>query len=269
MLFHDDHICDNRNLSSRQICDLRDGKNCAIRNNPGMTSEHDRIREWLRRKLEERGHGAKGKLASHLKIQASAVSRMLAKPGKQDRGIEATTLREMERYFGERIPLNGSDDGGDESASDGLLPIVRFAAVAGEVAAGVWQEEEIWDVEKYDPIPVVPGRYANLEQRAYLVRGPSVDQMRIFDGDFAIAVKYWMVREAPVDGDLVIVTRRKGDLAERTIKEIQVFPDRVELWPRSSDPRFQAPIVILKDSDAPDDVSVEITDLVIGSFRRF
>lgn len=149
-----------------------------------------------------------------------------------------------------------------------VLEITRRVVVVGEVAAGVWQEEETWDERKYDDIPAMPGRYEHLEQVAYLVRGPSMDLERIFDGDFVICVTYWQTRDAPQEGDIVLVTRKNGSLTERTVKVVHVTPKCVELQPRSSDPRFQKPIVIPHDNSAPDDMSVEITGLVIGVHRR-
>jgi SOS-response transcriptional repressor LexA len=150
-----------------------------------------------------------------------------------------------------------------------ILEVTRRVMVVGEVAAGVWQEEDTWDERKFDDIPTVPGRYEHLEQLAYLVRGPSMDLVRIFDGDFVIVVRYFEARVAYVEGDIVLVTRRNGSLTERTVKILHLIEDGFELTPRSSDPRFQKPIVIRSGDEDASDSSTEITGLVIASHRRF
>lgn len=153
-----------------------------------------------------------------------------------------------------------------------VLQITRRVVVVGEVAAGVWQEEHTWDERKFEDIPTVPGPYESLEQAAYYVRGPSMDLERIFDGDYVIAVPYFMARTAYQEGDIVVVTRRQNGLTERTVKSIHLIEDGIELVPRSSDPRFQKPVLFktgpVADADASDE-SIEITGLVIASHRRF
>lgn len=149
-----------------------------------------------------------------------------------------------------------------------ILEITRKVAVVGEVAAGVWQEVDTWDGQKYDDVPTIPGRYEHLQQVAYLVRGPSMDLERIFDGDFVIVVAYFEARRTYEEGDIVLVTRRNGSLIERTVKSLHLLPDGLQLTPKSSDPRFQKPIVIQPDSTGVVNSEVEITGLVIATHRR-
>lgn len=228
------------------------------------------IQDWLRSKLKARGHGVKAKLAAHIGVDESAISRMLSRTGKPRR-ITAEELIAIEDFFGERMPVAPQDGKGfavsRQTGNLEFLPVTRHVQVHGEVAAGVWQEEETWDEERYDSVPIVPGRFERLDQRAFYVRGPSMDQKDIFDGDFVITVKYFELREHPVDGDIVVITRTRAGLCERTVKQVAVFPDRIELWPRSSDARYQTPIVVMRDRDPDDDTTVEITDMVIGKYR--
>lgn len=156
----------------------------------------------------------------------------------------------------------------DELMSEAVpLGKTLLAPVIGEAAAGVWLEPDSWDEAKYPPVPYVPSRYSDMEQRAYRVVGPSMNLVNIHDGNFVITVAYWEVRQEPQDGDIVVVERRRdGGLVERTIKEVVIRPDRIELTPRSSDERFQDPIVIPRKNDISDPLEVEIIALVIGSY---
>lgn len=173
--------------------------------------------------------------------------------------------------FGEQKAHSERADspGSGEAAHAELVPerLVRLP-VRGEAAAGKWLEFDESDTERYPPILAIAGRYTVEEQFAYKVSGPSMDKARIFDGDFVICVPYWHVRAAPTPGDLVVVERRRGPVFERTVKELQMAGDMFELWPRSSDPRFQTPIKVPKNHDLleEDGTTVEIVGLVIASY---
>ncbi|WEK50342.1 MAG: S24 family peptidase [Candidatus Kaistia colombiensis] len=105
MLFHDDNICDNRNLPSSKICDLRDGGFCGHRNNAVMDSR-EILRTWLDGQIEKKGHGARKKLAECLGVGSSAITRMTSTdPGKESREITAAELLKMAEFFGEFPPL--------------------------------------------------------------------------------------------------------------------------------------------------------------------
>lgn len=147
---------------------------------------------------------------------------------------------------------------------------LRMARVAGFVQAGLWYDGSVPPQINHEPIPYVPTRYANIEQLAYRVAGPSMNLKGINDGDFVLAVQYWQVRTAPQDGDIVIVERRRDNgEVERTVKEVVVRPQTIELTPRSTDPAYQDPIVIERNHAAEDYAQVEIIALVIGAYRSF
>ncbi len=149
---------------------------------------------------------------------------------------------------------------------DGLGPAqsVRYVHIRGNIAAGVWIEHDD-AAQMTDELPVVGGRWRSLEQCAYRVHGPSMDLKRIYDGDYVIAVPYFDARREPTHDDIVVVERKRGGLVERTCKQLVVSIDGVHLWPRSSDPRFQAPVAVDKFGEGTEDdgTSVEITGYVI------
>lgn len=177
--------------------------------------------------------------------------------------------------FGERNseanPISGDEAG--LILSHNTHKVQPFEAVVqvpvrGEVSAGKWLEFDDFDAGQYDPIYMVAGRYPVSDQFAFKVSGTSMDKARIFDGDFVICVPYWTARSALTAGDLVVVERRRGPVFERTVKELVIQPKQYELWPRSTDPRFQQPIVIPKvDPMAEaDGTVVEVVGLVIASY---
>jgi len=143
--------------------------------------------------------------------------------------------------------------------------------VKGFVQAGAWMEYEYFDESPYEDLIPTVGKWAHLEQFAYKVAGPSMSGLRIFDGDFVLAVPYWMARKAPHDGDVVIVERRRGQTLERTVKQLMIVDGGFELWPRTDDERFQEPICVTKlhDRDDTNGTTVEITGLVIGRWAPF
>lgn len=155
-----------------------------------------------------------------------------------------------------------------QTQSEQEFQAVVQVPVRGETAAGKWLEFDDTDTEKYPPILAIAGRYPVSEQFAYKVSGPSMDKARIFDGDFVICVPYWHARVAPTPGDLVVVERRRGPVFERTVKELQLTNGGFELWPRSSDPRFQTPIKVPKNHDLEeaDGTTIEIVGLVVASY---
>jgi SOS-response transcriptional repressor LexA len=212
-------------------------------------------RSKLRKVIEDRGLDMKSvSLGSGL--NAAGVQQILG--GKDPRA--STLLRILEH-------LQLSFD----ELMTGAVPSIKpkSVAVVGETAAGQWLEPDSWDEAKYPPVPFVPTRYAELEQRAYRVVGPSMNLHGIHDGTFVITVRYWEVRTQPQDGDVVVVERRRdGGLVERTLKEVVIRPEHIELTSRSSDDRFKEPIVIPRHlSESPiDPVEVEIVALVIGCY---
>lgn len=151
------------------------------------------------------------------------------------------------------------------------LPIQpRMVAVVGQVAAGLWLEGDDLSMASHKPVPYVPTRYKNAEQRAYKVSGTSMNLAGIVDGSYVITIPYWQVRERIQDGDLVVVERREGSLLERTVKLVTIGPTSYTLESRSSDPKWEKSIITIpRGGDVADDRVVEIVGLVVGSYTPF
>lgn len=140
----------------------------------------------------------------------------------------------------------------------------RYVHLRGTIAAGVWLEHDEAP-QLTEAVPIVSGRWSSLEQFGYRVRGNSVDKLRIFDGDYVICVPYFDARRWPAQDDVVVVERRRGVTIERTVKQLVLTADGCELWPRSTDPRYQEPIPVSRtgEGEEPDGTTVEIIGLVI------
>lgn len=115
-------------------------------------------------------------------------------------------------------------------------------------------------------------RYPTAQQWLSAVSGDSVDQLGIFDGDLVHCVDAVDIRYHPRTGDLVEVerTRFQGSERELTLKQIELTPSGVLLWPRSSNPRWQQPLDLTEGLEREDeDVVVRVRGLVVAVVRRF
>ncbi len=134
-----------------------------------------------------------------------------------------------------------------------------------EAAAGRWLESEDTgsDIPRRNP-----ARYPFAEDCfAYKVVGRSIDQV-FQHGEYAICVNYNAVRSALRSGDLVVIERRRAGLLERTIKRLNIVPGACQLWPQSSDPKFQDPLIVRDDMTADDGSQVKVLALVIGKYTE-
>jgi SOS-response transcriptional repressor LexA len=145
---------------------------------------------------------------------------------------------------------------------------VIAAPVRGIAEASTWREYEDFDYDTIDPVPTLPGKWAHLEQFAYKVSGPSMDKAGILDGTFVVCVPYFQARAGTSDGDVVVVERRRGPAVERTVKRLKIVGGQFELWPESTHPRWQSPIVVTPNGamHEGDGTTVEIVGLVIGRY---
>lgn len=147
-----------------------------------------------------------------------------------------------------------------------LIPIkVSGRAKAGEFIAiedlGDFDEPEtIYDIR--DP------RFPDARHLAFEVDGDSMNALKprpIMDGDKVSALAYEDISERlPLrDGMIVVVERlRHGGLErEWSVKQLEIYEDRVEFHPRSTNPRFK-PIVVKRDNNADDGTKVEIIAIV-------
>jgi transcriptional regulator with XRE-family HTH domain len=192
------------------------------------------------------------------------------------------TLQKVAEVLG--VPLAALQMGGQEdddtlTARGVTLPAKRlqvpplFLPVRYRVQAGTWVEvdsqAQTWDEPPSHPVAPDP-RYLGFQQWLERVVGDSIDK-QIPEGQLAHVVDAIDLGYAPRTGDFVVVERRRngGSLRERTIKQVVVERGVVELWPRSTNPKWREPLRLTDGAEADDGIEVEIVGLVIGSYNPF
>lgn len=111
-------------------------------------------------------------------------------------------------------------------------------------------------------------RFPNARHLGYEVEGDSMNALKprpIQDGDRLSALAYEDIEDRfPLrDGMIVVVerTRHGGHEREWSVKQLEIYEDRVEFHPRSTNPRHK-PIVVKRESKADDGVTVTIIAIV-------
>lgn len=142
---------------------------------------------------------------------------------------------------------------------------VTSIPVRGVVAAGQWMEDETAFAQDGEFVPAAHD-YPPERQMAYRVAGNSMDLAGIGDGFYVICIA---ARDL-FSGDLVVVERHRAGTVERTCKEIVFADGRIELWSRSSDPKYSKPLIIPSSHGgaADDGTEVSVVGLVIWALQN-
>lgn len=147
---------------------------------------------------------------------------------------------------------------------------VNQVAVVGKISAGAWREVDAQSEADFSgltlPLVIAPS-FPGLRQFALAIEGTSMDRI-VGDGGFVICVPYWDARRNLTHGDIVVVERKRPDgLVETTLKRLRANGDgKWELWPESTDPRWQRPVRFEPTGDEPKDdegAIVTITGLAV------
>lgn len=225
----------------------------------------DRIRELISRRIAELG------------LSMAAISREC---GRNDAYIQQYLTRKSPRFLPEDVratlvtilkvnpselnirdlilPINNPNDQNDT----GIL-------VVGEVAAGVWREQEAdTEPDEYLYGLVRDPRFPRDSQFALKIKGDSCNLFAA-DGDYAICVNALDIGRAPKNGDFVIVVRRRmcGQIHETTCKQVEINGVGMKLWPRSTNEKHQTPLLMAEDGEDAH-TEIEITAFVISFHKR-
>jgi hypothetical protein len=230
----------------------------SLRQCESMTTA-ETIRDWLRSTLEAVPGLTVAKWAKDAKVAPSTIHRAMG----QDYPFvtSSKTLAKLAAAAGVSPP--------DATTVGPAVMEADFLPIRYEVGAGVWQEltdsQVFYGVGTVAPDPAFSGFAQWLER----VQGDSMDK-EYRSGDLVHVVDAIGLGYAPRHGDHVVLVRRRmsgGDI-ERTIKEVVRKPGRaVEFWPRSTNPRWNKPIVLMDGMLTDDTAEVEVAGLVIGSYR--
>lgn len=162
---------------------------------------------------------------------------------------------------------------------DGKAPVVnevsllRSGLVAGRVA-GIVEAGTFREVDEFDQSEAVEillprdEKFPNARQLIFDVGGDSLNDLRprpILSGDRLVCIAYEDVaHEVELrDGMVAVVqrTRDGGHFREWSVKQIELYNDRVEFHPRSTNGKHK-PIVVPREKETDDGVEVEVIALV-------
>lgn len=147
-----------------------------------------------------------------------------------------------------------------------LVPV----KIAGKVKAGEFLAiEDLGDWEEPETfLDTRDTRFPNARHLGFEVEGDSMNALKprpIQDGDRLSALAYEDIADRyPLrDGMIVVVerTRHGGHEREWSVKQLEIYEDRVEFHPRSTNPRHK-PIVVKREHQADDGMTVEIIAIV-------
>jgi repressor LexA len=134
--------------------------------------------------------------------------------------------------------------------------------VTGEVQAGAWRDAAQWDEEDWREVslPMVT-EWSHFQLHARIVVGNSMNRLYP-DGSIIYVVPIADLGRMPVSGENVVVQRVSADGEyEVSLKQYIEEDGKAYLWPRSTDPEFQAPLQYKKSKRGVE--RVEILGLVV------
>ncbi|CAD7023274.1 helix-turn-helix domain-containing protein [Pseudorhizobium endolithicum] len=215
----------------------------------------DPYKKWVIENLAKPGKSQTG-LAKALGLHPSAINKVVS--GK--RQLKSHEVAGAVAYFGEEAPKTELAP----SASK-WVP----ARKAGVVAAGLFREVDEFDQSEPEDITVPRDEnFPNARQLTFEVEGDSMNELRprpILPGDTIVCTAYEDIADRVVlrDGMVVVVQRERdaGQMREWSVKQIEIYEDRTEFHPRSSNPKHK-PIVVHRQFDADDGISVEVIAVV-------
>jgi transcriptional regulator with XRE-family HTH domain len=141
------------------------------------------------------------------------------------------------------------------------------------VAAGAWAALDELAQDPSEPElhrAIDDPRYRGVEQWLERVEGDSYNR-RVPDGALVHVVDALAIEYQPRHGDTVVVVRSRaqGAFHERTLKQIEMGPEGVRLWPRSYNPKWSEPIDYTQGLTDPAFDEVRIVGLVIQAYIGF
>lgn len=192
---------------------------------------------------------------------AELVGSTVSEISKLERGDRRMTLEWLTR-IGSALGVSANDllsPPGEQK----VVPLTRHKIsnqkmpVMGEAAAGAWLDVDPLQSDPIDWLDFTPGATL-LAHHTYAlkVRGTSLNKIAP-DGAILVCLDLDGAGITIREGDLVIVQQsREGGLREMTAKRVKRANGRYELWPESTDPKWQTPI-LLNEDDGGETVAVK------------
>ena len=199
-------------------------------------------------------------------VSYDSINKYLRGETEQPRG---NILPKLAEAIGK--PLLWLRDGIETETSTVTPTAIGFVAgrVAGIVEAGTFREVDEFD--QSEPIEIILPRdekFPNARQVVFDVAGDSMNDLSprpIFPGDRLVCISYDDVEHlVELRSGMVVVVQRErdgGHFREWSVKQLELFADRAEFHPRSTNGKHK-PIVVRRDHEADDGVTVQVIALV-------
>ena len=227
---------------------------------------------WAR---EQAGYKSKSEAARALQIPIPTYNshERAEEPGGRDFDPEQAEAyaRKFRVALGWLLTGKGDPKAGGDEVPPQLRPVemsVTQYVIAGSVAAGTFREvSEFFDEELPKITAAADMRYPHARHMAFEIEGDSMNKARppMLEGGYLLCVDYEDLEgRVPLrDGMKVVVERTKdaGHLREWSVKEVELYEDRVEFHPRSDNPKHK-PIIVQRDFQPDDGTEVKILALV-------
>ena len=141
--------------------------------------------------------------------------------------------------------------------------------IAGRVEAGTFREVDEFDQSERVEVALPRDElFPNARQLLFDCSGDSMNDLKprpILEGDRLVCLAYDDVEHlVELKSGMVVVVERSrdsGHFREWSVKQLELYPDRAEFHPRSTNPKHK-PIVVRQEHDADDGVAVQVIALV-------
>lgn len=238
------------------------------------------LKEIVEKRLSELGVGAV-EAATRAGLERTFLRDIIVGRKKSVRSdkmadlARALMLDHLSLMHGEAVPVDAdpgasrADESKFRSEVTTVLGRMVPAAKNGKVAAGLFREVDDLDQSETEFIMVPEDeKYPSARQVTFEVEGDSMNDLRprpILPGDTVVCTVYEDIEHRVVlrDGMVAVVERSRdsGMMREWSVKQIEIYEDRTEFHPRSTNPKHK-PIVINRDFEADDGVQVRVLGLV-------
>lgn len=165
----------------------------------------------------------------------------------------------------------GDEESADTAPNEVVLSRVGMTAglVAGVAEAGTFREVDEFDQSERPQVALPRDeKFPNARQLLFDCSGDSMNDLKprpILPGDRIVCLAYDDIEHlVELKSGMVVVVQRErdgGHFREWSIKQIELYPDRTEFHPRSTNPKHK-PIIIDRDHEADDGVTVQVIALV-------
>lgn len=228
---------------------------------PRVTTDLDPARAFLAHAVEASGLSPYA-LSKKAGVAPTTITRPLNDPAFKFTP-KLATLQKIAEAAGIDLPAGVVTTAGPPSSVT-ELPLI------GPVQAGAWLalDDTVQDEPRMLTAAVDP-RYPHAPQWLREVRGDSMNARGIEPGHFVHIADFGATGINLNTGMIVEVTRTRddGSLREVTLKEVEITPQGVKLWPRSTNPRWKDPVIL--DDGQGSDVVVQVTGLLLMAMRRY